>query len=83
MNKVKVGKIGSYTCNFISKVFQGGKKMVAGFLLNCTKIPLIVLCRKSRMWVAYKTESIASQEKEKKILYIDSKEVGAVTGKSW
>ena len=35
------------------------------------------------MWVAYKTESIASQEKEKKILYIDSKEVGAVTGKSW
>ena len=32
MNEVKVGKlpiIASYTCNFISKLLQGGKNMVA------------------------------------------------------
>ena len=35
MNEVKVGKLpilyiaASYTCNFVSKLFQGGKNMVA------------------------------------------------------
>ena len=46
MNEVKVGKfpiIASYTFNFISKLLQGGAKY-GGFLLNPTKLPMIVLC---------------------------------------
>ena len=51
MNEVKVGKlpiIASYTCNFISKLLQGGQKH-GGFLDNCTKIPLILYCWKAQL----------------------------------
>ena len=51
MNEVKVGKlpiIASYTCNFTSQLLQEGQTY-GGFLLNCAKISLIVLCWKSQL----------------------------------
>ena len=58
------------------------------FLLNCKKIPLIVLCWKSQqstLWVDFKIKSVlhASQEKEDQILYTDNEERGAATVDSW
>ena len=49
VNEVKVGKlliIASFTCNLFQSYFKG-EKAYSGFLLNCTKIPLTVLCWKS------------------------------------
>ena len=79
MNEVKVGKlpiIASYTCNFISKFLQGGQKY-GGFLLNCTKIPLLSKNSTACFVLEVSTMSrfqnricIASQEKENRIIYI-------------
>ena len=84
MNEVKEGKlhiIASYTfnnlCNF--KIASRGQKH-GSFLLNCTNIPSIVLCWKSQLWVDFKIRiSIASQEKENKVLYIANEEMGGTT----
>ena len=60
MNEVKVEKlsiIASYTCNFISELLQLGKSIVA-FCSTVQRIPQIVLCWKSRMWVEFKIESV-------------------------
>ena len=59
MNKVKVSYLpvtASYTFNFISKVLQGGKNMVA-FYSTLQRLPLIELCWKSRLQVDFKIES--------------------------
>ena len=51
-----------------------------GFLLNCTKIPMIILCWKSLLLVDFKIRiSIECQEKENKILCITNEEMGATT----
>ena len=50
----------------LSQNYSGEKH--GGFLLNCTKIQMIVFCWKSRLY-----------EKENKILYIANEEIGATT----
>ena len=55
MNEINIRKrpiyiIVSYTCNFISRLFQGRQKY-GGFLLNCAEIPQIALYWKSWLWV--------------------------------
>ena len=60
MNEYKVEKlpiIASYTCNFISKLLQGGKNMMA-FCTTIQRLPLIVLCRQSQLWVNFKIKSV-------------------------
>ena len=71
-----MGKItsASYTCNFIWKLLTIRGKKYGGFLLNCTKIPLIVLCWKSwqsTLWEDSKIESVGVllKVRRKKILY--------------
>ena len=50
------------------------------FLLNCTKLQLIVLCWNSRLLVNLKIRiSIGSQKKENKFLYIANEKMGATT----
>ena len=50
------------------------------FLLNCTKIPLIVLCRKFQLGVDFKIRiSIASEEKENKFFRLANEEMGTTT----
>ena len=62
--------------------FKGAK--YGWFLLNCTKIPLIVLCWKSwqsTLWVDFKIESVL-QTKRKKIkfyIYLANEEMEAAT----
>ena len=54
----------------LSITSKGGQKY-GGFLFNCTKNPLIVLCWKSQqstMWVYFKIESVL-QAKRKKIKF--------------
>ena len=67
VNEVKARKlptIANYTCHLFQNYFKGQK--YGGFLLNCTKTLLIVLCWQSRLWVDFKIRiCIASQEKEK------------------
>ena len=85
MNEVKVGTFpiqASYTCNFISKLLQGGqKKKNGGFLLNCTNIPLIVLCWKSRLLVDFKIRISNCKPRERKydFMYTAYEEMGANT----
>ena len=65
MIAVKVGKlpiITSFTCNFISELL--GKKY-GGFFLNCTKFPLIILCRKFLLRVDFKKEFDCKPEESK------------------
>ena len=86
MNKVRVGKlpiiklpiVAGHTSNLFQNYFKG--VIYGGSLLNCTKISLIVLCYKSRLGVDLKIRiSIASQEKENKILCIANEEMGVTT----
>ena len=60
MNEVKDGKlpiIASYTCNFISKLLQGGKN-IAILCSTVQRLSVIVLCWNSRLWVDFKIESV-------------------------
>ena len=69
MNEVKVGKlsiIASYTCNFISKLLQGGKNMFCVGRPNCE-------CSRFQ-----NTVCSPHQEKEKNI-YIANEEMGEAT----
>ena len=72
VGKKIVGKlpiIDSYTCNFISKLFT--EQRYGGFLLNWTKIPLIVFCWVSRLWVDLKIESVFIViQKRENLIYI-------------
>ena len=52
---------------------MGGGREYGGFLLNCTKIPLIVLCWKSRqstLLVDFKIESVFQAGRKKIKFYI-------------
>ena len=76
MNEVKVGKA-SHTCNFISKLLQGGKNIVA-FCSTVRRLSLIVLCWKTlgrfQNRICIVSIIISSdQERESKILYIAMK----------
>ena len=44
------------TAILFQSYFKGGK--YGGFLLNCSKIPHIVLCWNSQLWVDFKIESV-------------------------
>ena len=69
MNEVKVGKlpiIASYTCNFISKLLQGGKNIMA----FCSAV--------QKFYWLFCAGSL-EQEKENKILCIANEEMGANT----
>ena len=60
MKLIKFGKlhiIASYTCNFILRLFKMGKNMAA-FWSILQRLPLIVLCWKSRQWVDFKINSV-------------------------
>ena len=55
-----------------------------GFLLNCTKISLIVLCsssQQSTLWINFKVESVLQSPGERKWNFIanEKKWVGAAT----
>ena len=81
MNEVKVGKlpnIVSYTCNFISKLLQGGQKY-GGFLHNCINIPLhcFVLDGPTVSVVPRFQNRVCSPHQEKERNMVANEEMGA------
>ena len=78
---VKLPIIASYICfQYYFKITSRGQKY-CGFLLNCTKIPLIVLWWESRSTVSkfQNRICIANQKKENKMLDLANEEIGAAT----
>ena len=70
---------------FVSKLLQGSKNMLAFYSTVQKSHRLPILCWKSQLGVDFKItiSSFASQEKENKILCKANEEMGATTFNSW
>ena len=74
----------SWLCYLLTILFTSSEQKYGGFLLNCTNIPLIVLCWKSQqstLSVDFKIESVLPAKRKKAKLGIDlaDEEIGAAT----
>ena len=86
MIEVKIGKlsiIASYTCNFISQLFHGGKNMAA-FCSTVWKLHWLFVLEVSTVTRFQNIICTANPEKENKILYtLPYEEMGAATIDFW